>query len=146
MKDDVKKSIADLAGRYREKLELVKKLLLNESDKLHYLKSQNLERVYDLIESDNPLIGMIDSVDYDIAKAEAQLSKTLGLLAKDLYSPLSAGAKEMKEVVSLRNEAREVIKILYGQRELLISQMKKESRRLEINIEELSKIGKLKIQ
>jgi hypothetical protein len=145
LRDDVKKFIAELTQRYSEKLKYVKKLLLNESDKLHYLKSQNIDRIFELIESDKDIIEEIDAIDYDISHIETDLSNIMGLNSKDIFTHLVAEKEEVTEVVSLRNEIRNAIKLLYKQRELLTDSLMSESRHLQKSIDEISRIGRLKI-
>jgi len=145
LRDDVKKFIAGLTQRYRDKLEYVKKLLLNESDKLHYMKSQNMERIFDLIEKDNEIIEEIDAIDYDISHIETALSNIMGLNTKDIFTHLVAERGEVTEVVSLRNDIRDAIKLLYKQREFLTDRLMTESRHLKNSIDEISRIGRLKI-
>ena len=145
LRDDVKEFVTELTRRYRDKLEQVKKLLLNESDKLHYMKSHNMERIFDLLEGDNEIIEAIDAIDYDISQIETGLSNILGVPIKDIFNHLAAGREEVTEVVSLRNDIGDAIKLLYRQRELLTDRLMSESQHLKNSIDEISRIGRLKI-
>ena len=145
LRDDVKECIIELARRYGDKRELVKKLLLRESDKLHYFKSQNIERIFDLIEGDNEIIEAIDAIDYDISQIETRLSNILGVPAKDIFVHLAAEKGETEELIFLRRDIGDSIKLLYKQRELLNDRLMSESRRLKNSIDEISRLGRLKM-
>jgi hypothetical protein len=145
LRDDVKKIIADLAQSYGKKLNALKQLLLSESDKLHYVKSQNYEQMFTLLEADKSIIEGIDVIDFDIARIESGLSGIMGLPVKDLFAHSLIKEEEFSRVLSLRHEITDAITLLYKQRKLLVNIMSSESRDLQKNIDDISRISKLGI-
>jgi hypothetical protein len=144
LRDDVQTAVAELTTLFRDKLEYLNKLLLNESDKLHYIKSDNLEKIFEIIEDDGRIIEDIDVVDYRISGIEDALSKILGTERRDMYSLLCLEKNETGEIVSLRNTIRKTLEIIHSKRKLLLEKMTKASLQLKIRIDELSRIDALK--
>ena len=144
MRDDVKRIIAELTIPYREKLNSLKKLLLSESDKLHYIKTQNLEKILEIIETDKAIIEEIDTADSRTSGIENDLAKIIGSDKKGIFSRLNSEKNEIKEIVSLRNEIRKMIELLFGKRKLLMKAMTAESLQLKERINEISRISALK--
>jgi hypothetical protein len=144
LRDDVVKSIADLNLRYREKLEYIKKLLLNESDKLHYLKSKNLEKIIEVLGADKEIIEEIDSIDCEISLIENELARIIGSERNEIFSYLDTDANEIKEINSIRKNIRDALELLYDNRKLFMERMTAESLQLQESIDEISRIAKLK--
>ena len=88
MRDDVKTVVAELSRCHREKLHRLQKLLLSESDKLHYEKSENLEKIFDIIGEDAGIVDEVNLIDFDIARAESELSALIGVGTAELYDQI----------------------------------------------------------
>ncbi len=144
MRDDVQTAVAELTQLYKEKLEYLNRLLLNESDKLHYIKSGNLEKIFEIIEDDRTIIDNIDVADYHISGGEDALSKILGTERNGIYSRLGSEENETREILSLRNEIRKTLEIIHSKRDVLLKKMTAESLQLKMRINELSRIDSLK--
>ena len=105
MRDDVKTVVAELSRCHREKLHRLQKLLLSESDKLHYEKSENLEKIFDIIGEDAGIVDEVNLIDFDIARAESELSALIGVGTAELYDHLGPG-RAVEELLSLRKQTR----------------------------------------
>jgi len=144
LRDDVQTAVAELTQLYKGKLEYLNRLLLNESDKLHYIKSGNLEKIFEIIEDDRTIIDNIDVADYHISGGEDALSKILGTDRNGIYSRLGSGENETREILSLRSEIRKTLEIIHSKRDVLLKKMTAESLQLKMRINELSRIDSLK--
>lgn len=143
LRDDVRALVAELARHCRKKLDLVQKLLLSESDKLHYEKSGNLERVIDLTRDDGIIIDAINLADYDIARAEDALCGIIGISRAALYDTLGTEA-ESRDVIDLRDCLRRDIGELLRQRCELMSKLEVDAHGLKESVAALSRIDALK--
>jgi hypothetical protein len=144
LRDDVQTAVAELTQLYKGKLEYLNRLLLNESDKLHYIKSGNLEKIFEIIEDDRTIIDNIDVADYHISGGDDALSKILGTDRNGIYSRLGSEENETREILSLRSEIRKTLEIIHSKRDVLLKKMTAESLQLKMRINELSRIDSLK--
>lgn len=142
MRDDAASIVHGLVRFYGAKLQLLNKLLLSDSDKLHYGKSGNLEKVIELIGADAGIISEIDAADFDIAKAEASLAALIGVRTQGLYDTLR-GSGEAGELISLRNNVREALGSLCRERAGLGAMLGSASRELRESIDDLSRLRRL---
>jgi hypothetical protein len=143
LRDDAASIVAGLVRFHGIKLQLLNKLLLSESDKLHYCKSGNLEKVIELIESDSGIIDDIDAADFDISQAEASLATLIGVRTPALYETLR-GSGEAGELMELRGQAAEALGRLFKERAELDSMLGSASRELQESIDALSRLRRLK--
>ncbi|HPG50866.1 MAG TPA: hypothetical protein PLL11_09880, partial [Spirochaetota bacterium] len=127
----------------RTKLDLVQKLLLSESDKHHYEKSGNLERVMDLTRDDAFIIDAVNLADYDIARAEDTLCGIIGVRRDLLYDSLGAEA-EARELTELRESLLRDIRELHRLRRDLLLKLEADARGIKDSIAALSRIDALK--
>jgi hypothetical protein len=126
-----------------KKLHLLERLLLSNSDTLHYDKSENLEKVFEIIRADAVIIEEADLIDCDISKAESALAELIGIKPRALYAHLS-GVTEARELVTLRKQVRETIERLFQERNELSDKLKSASRTLKKSIDDISRISRLK--
>ncbi len=143
MRDDAASIVAGLVRFYGTKLQLLNKLLLSESDKLHYCKSGNLEKVIELIESDSGIIDDIDAADFDISQLEASLASLIGVRTPALYETLR-GSGEAGELMELRGRAAGALGRLFKERAELDRMLGSASRELRESIDALSRLRRLK--
>lgn len=143
MRDDVKLIIAELSRNYVKKLHLIERLLLSDSDKLHYGKSENLEKVFEIIRDDAVIIEETNLIDYDISKAESALADMIGVKLRVLYDNLGS-VNEARELVTLRNQAGENIERLFQERQELSDKLTSASQTLQKSIDEITRISRFK--
>lgn len=143
MRDDVKLIIAELSRNYVKKLHLIERLLLSDSDKLHYGKSENLEKVFEIIRNDAVIIEETNLIDYDIAEAESSLAGLIGVKPRVLYEHLGS-VNEGRELVTLRNQVRESIERLFQERKELSDKLTSASRTLQKSIDDITRISRFK--
>ena len=144
MRDDVQALAAELALQCGKKLDLLQKLLLSETDKLHYLNSGNLDRVIALTRDDGALIDAINLVDYDIARAEDELCRILGIGRTGLYGTLGR-ENDARDLVGLRDRIRRCMEELTGLRNKLAAKLEADARGVRESILALSRIDSLKL-
>ncbi|HOD16576.1 MAG TPA: hypothetical protein PK307_02930 [Spirochaetota bacterium] len=143
MRDDARALVTGLVRDLRTKLDLVQKLLLSESDKHHYEKSGNLERVMDLTRDDAFIIDAVNLADYDIARAEDTLCGIIGVRRDLLYDSLGAEA-EARELTELRESLLRDIRELHRLRRDLLLKLEADARGIKDSIAALSRIDALK--
>lgn len=143
MRDDVKLIIAELSRNYVKKLHLIERLLLSDSDKLHYGKSENLEKVFEIIRDDAVIIEETNLIDYDISKAESALADMIGVKLRVLYDHLGS-VNEARELVTLRNQVGENIERLFQERQELSDKLTSASQTLQKSIDEITRISRFK--
>lgn len=143
MRDDVKLIIAELSRNYVKKLHLIERLLLSDSDKLHYGKSENLEKVFEIIRDDAVIIEETNLIDYDISKAESALADLIGVKLRVLYDHLGS-VNEARELVTLRNQVGENIERLFQERQELSDKLTSASQTLQKSIDEITRISRFK--
>jgi hypothetical protein len=143
LRDDVKIIIAELSRNYVKKLHLIERLLLSDSDKLHYGKSENLEKVFEIIRDDAVIIEETNLIDYDISKAESALANLIGVKLRVLYDHLGS-VNEARELVTLRKQAGETIERLFQEREELSDKLTSASQTLQKSIDEITRISRFK--
>jgi hypothetical protein len=143
LRDDIKKIIAEISRNYVKKLHLIERLLLSDSDKMHYGKSENLEKVFEIIRNDAVIIEEANLIDYDISKAESALADLIGVKRRTLYEHLG-GVTGAQELVTLRNQVRETIERLFQERNELSDKLKSASRTLKKSIDDITRIRRLK--
>lgn len=143
MRDDARALVTGLVRDLRTKLDLVQKLLLSESDKHHYEKSGNLERVMDLTRDDIFIIDAVNLADYDIARAEDTLCGIIGVRRDLLYDSLGAEA-EARELTELRDSLLRDIRELHRLRRDLLLKLETDARGIKDSIAALSRIDALK--
>jgi hypothetical protein len=144
LRDDVRALVNGLVRDLHTKLDLVQKLLLSESDKHHYQKSGNLERVMDLTRDDTLIIDAVNLADYDIAHAEDTLCGIIGVRRAVLYDSLGAET-DTRELIELRDRLlRDIGELLLLRRELLLK-MEGDARGIRDSIAALSRIDALKV-
>jgi len=144
LRDDVRALASELALQCGKKLDLLQKLLLSETDKLHYEKSGNIDRVMALTKEDGAVIDAINLVDYDIARAEDGLCRIIGVDKTALYGVLGteAGAGDL---VALRERIRRGLGELIGLRKELAARLETDARAVRESIQALSRIDSLKL-
>jgi hypothetical protein len=143
LRDDIKSIVAELSRNYVKKLHLIERLLLSDSDKTHYGKSENLEKVFEIIRDDAVVIEEANLIDYDISKAESALAGLIGIKPRVLYDHLS-GVTEARELVTLRNQERETIERVFQERNELSIRLNSASRTLKKSIDDITRISRLK--
>jgi hypothetical protein len=143
LRDDVKLIIAELSRNYVKKLHLIERLLLSDSDKLHYGKSENLEKVFEIIRDDAVIIEETNLIDYDISKAESALADMIGVKLRVLYDNLGS-VNEARELVTLRNQVGENIERLFQERQELSDKLTSASQTLQKSIDEITRISRFK--
>ena len=141
MRDDVTAIIADLTRRYARKLEDLNRLLSSEQEKLHFIKSGNLDKIFELIETDNDIIDLIDLSDFEIARSEEGLARIVGTSREKLYALIGP---EAAELTALRGSVGSAIGELCRLRETLADGLETEHRQVRENIAALSRIDRLK--
>ena len=144
MRDDVRALAAGLALQCGKKLDLLQKLLLSETDKLHYLNSGNLDRVIALTGEDGALVDAINLVDYDIARAEDELCRILGIGRNELYGTLGREA-DARDLLGLRDRIRRGVEELMMMRNKLAARLEADARGVRESILALSRIDSLKL-
>ncbi len=142
MRDDVRALVAGLTGDLQKKLDFVQKLLLSESDKLHYEKSGNLERVMELTRDDCLIIDAVNLADFDIAHAEDALCSIIGVRRAQLYVSLGQEAEALGVIV-LRDSLRRDIGELHRLRRELLRKLEADARGIKDSIAALSRIDSL---
>jgi hypothetical protein len=110
---------------------------------MHYGKSENLEKVFEIIRDDAVVIEEADLIDYDISKAESAMAELIGIKPRTLYDHLS-GVTEARELVTLRKQVRETIERLFQERNELSDKLKSASRTLKKSIDDITRISRLK--
>ncbi len=143
MRDDAASIVAGLIHLYGIKLQLLDKLLLSESDKLHYCRSGNQEKVIELINTDSGVIDDIDAADFDIAELETSLASLIGVRLRMLYEVLGENGDAGK-LISVRNQALGDIKSLLTERAKLGGMLAAASREIRESIDDLSRLSRLK--
>jgi hypothetical protein len=144
LRDDAALIVAALDRTYRKKLDLLQKLLLNESDLIHYATTENIERVNDILGEDAGILEQIDLVDFNISRDERGLAALMGVQPGGLHGALEGDAAA-SEFLVVRKRVRENIKELFRRREELSGMLGSSARTMGKNIEELSLIGKLRV-
>ncbi len=142
MRDDAASIIAGLIRFYGIKLQMLERLLLSETDKLHYGRSGNLEKVIEIIGGDSAVIDDIDGADFEISKAEADLSSLIGVRPGMLYKVLLESG-EADELISVRGQALKAMGRLAREHGELEKMLGSASRELGKNIDDLSRICRL---
>jgi hypothetical protein len=142
LRDDVKILVAELSRNYVKKLHLIERLLLSDTDKLHYGKSENLEKVFEIIRDDAAIIEETNLIDYDISKAESALANLIGVKLRVLYDHLGS-VNEARELVTMRDRVRENIEHLFQERKELSDKLKSASQILLKSIDDIARIGRL---
>lgn len=143
MRDDALSIVAGLSRDYGKKIELLRTLLTSESDKLYYVKSGNIDKVFEIVRDDGPVIDNVDLLDYDIAQSEEALSALIGVKPGALYGILAVDG-DARGLLALRTEAREAVERLVGERSGLIRKLEGASQTVRDSIDELARIGRLK--
>ena len=143
MRDDIKTIIAELSRNYVKKLHLIERLLLSDSDKLHYGKSENLEKVFEIIRDDAAIIEETNCIDYDITKAESALAELIGVKLRVLYDHLES-VNDARELVTLRHQVHVTIERLFQERNELSDKLSSASRTLQKSIDEITRISRFK--
>ncbi len=144
MRDDARSGVDELSRLYAKKTGLLRRLLLSESDKLHYAKSDNIERVAAIVSEDVLLIEEIDLIDCDIAECEEALARLAGVTRKVLYRLLK-GSDDSRELLLRREEARDSLEGLLREREKLMVILKSATREVLESIEGIARIRGLKL-
>lgn len=144
MRDDARKLTDELSRLYDRKLNCLQKLLLSESDKHHYEKIDNLDKISELIREDARTIEEINITDYDIARTEASLAGLIGIKTGSLYDVLSDGVAEAAGLIAARKQAREILARLNRERAELAARMGAGAERLLNDMDDLSRISRLK--
>lgn len=142
MRDDAASIVAELLRFHRKKLRLLEQLLLSEADKLYYGRTGNIEKVIEIIDSDETVIGEIDGTIYDIARSETALAALIGIRQPRLYDTIGgdAGAGEL---IAVRGEVTRAMKRLLHERRELNDLLGSETTALRKSIDELSRLGRL---
>lgn len=145
MRDDVAAGIRELCRLYDRKKALLHRLLLGESDKIHYLKSENLERVSSILIEDDAIINEIDCIDFDIAQNEESLSGIIGVPRRDLARLLDENEPPARELAMRRDEIRALLERLLLERNRLREAMQSASGEIRRHIEGIARIRGLKL-
>ncbi len=143
MRDDAASIAADLVRLYGTKLQLLDRLLLSESDKIHYCRSGNLEKVFELVDADEPIIGDIDAADFDIAKAETSLAALAGVRMRLLYTVLRDDS-DAEGLIAVRNRVLGTLDRLLAERARLGVMLQAASGVIRDSIDDLSRLSRLK--
>lgn len=142
MRDDAAAVFERLARHYAEKLRDVNRLLLSEQDKLHHFKSGNIEKILELIESDNAIIDLIDLSDFEIARGEDSLARIMGTTRDGMYDqPVVA---ELADLIAQRNSIGKKIGQVFENRGILAGLLESEHEKLREDIDGISRINRLK--
>ncbi len=143
MRDDAASIAAGLVRLYGTKLQLLERLLLSESDKTHYCRSGNLEKVFELVEADEGIIGEIDAADFDITRAETSLAALAGVRRRLLYEALRDD-RDAGDLVAVRNRVLGALDRLLAEREGLGAMLKAASGGIRESIDDLSRLNRLR--
>ncbi|MBN2160858.1 MAG: hypothetical protein JW807_15825 [Spirochaetes bacterium] len=144
MRDDARTLADELSRLYGLKLSRLQKLLLSETDKHHYENIGNMDKVSDIIRNDARMIEEINIIDCDIAVAEASLAALIGIKPSSLYDILANGISDAAVLIDVREQARETLGRLCGKRAELANRLESGAHRLRQDIDELSRISRLK--
>ena len=142
MRDDAASIVNALVRSHADKLKLLDLLLLSDSDKLHYGKSGNMEKVIELIGSDTAIIESINGIDFDIAGAESSLAALIGVRPADLYETLR-GSGEAGELLAVRIRELELKGKLLGKHAEVEAMLQAASGELQNSIDDLSRLRRL---
>ena len=140
MRDDVAADFGELSLLHVRKKLLLQRLLLNETDKIHYVQSDNPERVSSILLEDDAVIEEIDLVDCEIAEREESLARIIGVTRKGLYGMLQKSGKPAKDLVDTRAEIRDILTRLLRERERLLDTMAAASDEARKSFEEIARI------
>jgi len=143
LRDDAASIAADLVRLYAAKLQLLDRLLLSESDKIHYCRSGNLEKVFGMVGADEGIIGDIDAADFDIARAEASLAALAGVRTRLLYDALRDD-RDADGLLAVRNTVLETLDRLLAERARLAAMLEAASGEIRDSIDDLSRLTRLK--
>jgi hypothetical protein len=144
LRDDARTLADEIVRFYEKKLSHLQKLLMSESDKLHYEKIENLDRVGELIRDDTRMIEEINLIDFDISRSETSLAALIGIKPGSLYDHLSDSVAGAAGLLSIRKQVREAAERLCTQRAELSRKLASGAGRLEQSIDDLSRINRLK--
>lgn len=145
MRDDVAAGVRELCRLLDRKKALLNRLLLSESDKIHYLKSENIERVSSILIEDDTIMDEIDCIDFDIAHNEESLGGTIGVPRRDLFGMLDGNEPPARELFALRDEVRTLLERLLHERKRLGDAMQSATREVRQHIEGIARIRGLKL-
>jgi len=145
LRDDVAAGVLELCRLLAKKKSLLHRLLLSESDTIHYVKSENFERVDAILLEDESVIGEIDLVDCDIAKSEESLCRIIGIQPRELYEIIDGNDPRGRELVTLRDDIRSMLERLLRERNRLGDAMRSATREVREHIEGIARIRRLKL-
>lgn len=142
MRDDAASIVAALVRLYGTKLQLLDRLLLSETDKLHYCRSGNLEKVIELVDTDASLITDIDATSFDISASEASLAALIGVRQRILYGTLREDT-DAGGLIAVRDRVTGVLEKLLAERARLEAMLGNASREIRESIDDLSRLGRI---
>ncbi|MBN2079173.1 MAG: hypothetical protein JW838_09420 [Spirochaetes bacterium] len=145
MRDDVSAGVSKLCLLFDKKKTLLNRLILSESDKLHYVQSENPERVSAIILEDDAIIDEINLIDCDIAETEESLARIIGITPKGLYRILRGNVGPARELITRRREIRTLLEHLLSGREKLSAALGSAAGEVREHIEGIARIRRLKL-
>ena len=147
MRDDVESFLVTLSRLQERKLQILRKLILSDSDKLFFLKAQNTEKLLPAIEEDGRFVSEIDDIDFEISQIIDRLICILGIKKEFFFNQLAAINKPLPSgIIAVRQEIKSAMKEYLARHELLLKLMESISSEISRDIDEIKKIDGLDIK
>ena len=147
MRDDVESFLVSLSRLQEKKLQILRKLILSDSDKLFFLKAQNTEKLLPAIEEDGRFVSEIDDIDFDISQTIDRLIYILGIKKEFFLKYLAAINEPLPSgIIAVRQEIKSAIKEYLERHEQLLKLMESISSEISKDINEIKKIEGLDIK
>ena len=144
MRDDVKNILKELNHLYQDKILLLDKILLSETEKKYALKSQNSEILIKNLEANDEDIDEINSIDYGITAINEKVCSIVGVQLSDLNEFMQNSEESLFiQIIEVQNKVNIIIKALIKEREEIIEAIEKESMSIKKDMDSLHRIHKL---
>ena len=144
MRDDLKKILKELNHLYQNKILLLDKILLSETEKKYALKSKNSEILIKNIERNDENIDEINSIDYEITAAKEKVCSIIGVQLDNLNEFMTNSEESLfLQLIEVQNKIKIIIQTLIKEREEIIDAIENESMSIKKDMDSLLRIYKL---
>jgi hypothetical protein len=144
LRDDISQLISSLIHTNSKKLSIFKEIYRLDYDCLHYINTGDLNETEDLLRQIDTLKTEIDTLDFESGKTKENILKTAGIDASEFQRLLENGGHEkLRELKTLNQDIRKLVKKILKNREKLISKMEEINIDLGVDIRELELMRKI---
>lgn len=141
MRDDALKKAGELDALYQQKIALCGRLLANESDLSYHLKTDDIDRVNDLLDEDGFLMEEIDALDFEIGRRLDELRGILGIAPADFKLTLEKTKEPaLLQIRSREEDMKNSLAVLSKMRGELVSRLEQQAAETRLNAESLARI------